>query len=193
MEAGVQLATKGEIESWEKIGVAAGAGALTGGISSLESAGLRIGLEAAVNVTQGAANNAIDGKQFSLEDAAIDAGTGVLGSAAGEATQTALKATQEGKVLARVADRTERVAAGDAASSGRRAAAEKAQEQYQNFGVARGQLVGDAVTRSSSSVVAGGMAGNYDSSGPRFANSGSVSAPSDNTRVVLHQPTKLNE
>ncbi len=188
VEAGVQLATKGEIESWSKVGVAAAAGALTGGISSLSGTGLRVGLDVAVNVSQGIANNAIDGKPFSPQDAVTDAATGVLGSIAGEATQAALKSTkQEAKVLARAADRTERVAAGDPASSGRRVAAEKAREKYEKYGAARSQAVGDAVTRSSCGGVVGIAGGNAPQSGPRYATTGSQSAPSDKTKVVLNQ------
>ena len=90
--------------------------------------------EAVVDAGISAGDQLVTKGEISLEQVAMDTGAGVIGGKLGGEVKASKQASSEGRILARQADRAQRVARGDNPRQSRVEAARKATQRAENYG-----------------------------------------------------------
>ena len=114
--------------------IAAAAGGLTGGLSSLSSATMRVSAVAAVSVAEGAAKRAVEGEKTTVEDAAYDGLNGVIGGSIAEGLVIMAQKSPAGKMIKETLRREENTLAEGRTRAAQVASVEAAQEAVDQIG-----------------------------------------------------------
>lgn len=140
----------------ESIAVSAVAGALSGGLSTISkfktaNKVVKTVVEVTVDASASAANQAVTTGEIDPVNLAIDvAAAQYIGKAVSHKVETNAKSSPEGKVLAREANRTNRIAGN---RPNRQARASKAQEKFDSHGKARAAAAGAASAGVGSTII----------------------------------------
>ncbi|RMG26770.1 MAG: RHS repeat-associated core domain-containing protein [Methanobacteriota archaeon] len=170
------------------VGIAAAAGAVSGGLSTVSKLGTagRALMSAGISVAEGAAkaNLGSSKSDYSIRDGAFDALTGAGFSKISDKAQELIKAnSKEFKVLTKTAKKL-----GNIAREGRprRAQTERYQQALkavQNYGSTQANAISQAGSGILNTVK--GVSGSTCNSNSVILNQGSSQTPSDHTRVVV--------
>jgi len=175
------------------VGVAAGAGALSGGLSTIKSIGTitKTGIAVATNVTEGVtkANLGDQIQEHGMSDVAKDAVLGLFGSVAGDFGSKITAKTNTAQSLQKKSATLDRRAGNKAGhlTTTKGAAAAKAQRKADNFAARRGVFAGAATQAAGKGVLQVGRSNNTQANQPfMILNTGSRGiVPIDKTRVVI--------
>jgi len=151
----------------KSIVVSMGAGALSGGLSSVSKLKnahtlVKAGVEIAVDGTASAANQYVNTGEVNLVDAAIDATAGqLIGKKVSNTVENSAKNSSTGKLLNKAADRKTRIAnnrneiadSGGRARPNQQAKADQANNKFTSYGKTRAMATGVAASNSASTVV----------------------------------------
>ena len=114
--------------------IAAAAGGLTGGLSSLSSATMRVSAVAAVSVVEGAAKRAVEGEKTTVEDAAYDGLTGVGVGMVAEGLAIMAQKSPAGRMVQEALRREENTLAGGRTRAAQVAVVESARDAVGQIG-----------------------------------------------------------
>ena len=114
--------------------IAAAAGGLTGGISSLSSTTMRVSAVAAVSVAEGAAKRAVEGDKTTVEDAVTDGAFGATVGGLAEGLVIMAQKSPAGKMIKETLRREENTLAGGRTRAAQVASVEAAQEAVDQIG-----------------------------------------------------------
>ncbi len=119
---------------YKRVGVAAVAGGLTGGLSSISSTGARIAATATISVAEGAAKRAVSGEETTAGDVAKDAVFGAAGGYVAENVAKRALASAEGQLAKDQLRRAENAVADGRLRPAQLARAEAAKEALAQVG-----------------------------------------------------------
>ncbi len=114
--------------------IAAAAGGLTGGLSSLSSATMRVSAVATVSVVEGAAKRAVEGEKTTVEDAAIDGLSGGIVGGFAEGLAVMAQKSPAGRMVQEALRREENTLAGGRTRAAQVAVVESAQDAVGQIG-----------------------------------------------------------